>query len=61
MDVARILSDYAGAGLVGWWIGLPDDPHGWIIQIIPGQDTFVTKNYNAKQRSQAVILKMKQP
>lgn len=54
-DAARIRDD-AGAGLVGWWVGLPqgpDDPYGRIIQIVPGQGRFVAKSYSARQLANA--------
>jgi hypothetical protein len=54
-DAARIRDD-AGAGLVGWWVGLPQgpgDPYGRIIQIVPGQGRFVAKSYSARQLANA--------
>uniref|UniRef100_A0A0D6R2Q9 Uncharacterized protein n=1 Tax=Araucaria cunninghamii TaxID=56994 RepID=A0A0D6R2Q9_ARACU len=54
-DAAQLRDD-AGAGLVGWWVGLPqgsNDPYGRIIHISPAQGRFLAKSYSARQLAAA--------
>ncbi|CAM6117570.1 unnamed protein product [Calypogeia fissa] len=54
-DAARF-RDKAGAGLVGWWVGLAEggnDPYGRIIHIAASQGRFIAKSYSARQLATA--------
>ncbi|KAL2635820.1 hypothetical protein R1flu_007299 [Riccia fluitans] len=55
-DDAANLRDKAGAGLVGWWVGLAEsqnDPYGRIIHISAAQGRFIAKSYSARQLAAA--------
>ncbi|BBN03869.1 hypothetical protein MPTK1_3g00210 [Marchantia polymorpha subsp. ruderalis] len=55
-DAAARLRDKAGAGLVGWWVGLAEaqnDPYGRIIHISAAQGRFLAKSYSARQLATA--------
>ncbi|KAK7246705.1 hypothetical protein RIF29_41575 [Crotalaria pallida] len=49
---AAFLRDKAGAGLVGWWAGIPEDvndQHGLIIRITPEHGRYVARSYSPRQ------------
>ncbi|XP_024401257.1 protein EXECUTER 2, chloroplastic isoform X3 [Physcomitrium patens] len=55
-DDATLLRDKAGAGLVGWWVGLAEggnDPYGRIINIYAAHGRLVAKGYTARQLATA--------
>ncbi|GLJ36500.1 hypothetical protein SUGI_0733240 [Cryptomeria japonica] len=55
LDAVRLRDD-AGAGLVGWWVSLPQgekDPYGRIVKICPAQGRFVAESYSARQLAAA--------
>ncbi|XP_024394530.1 protein EXECUTER 2, chloroplastic isoform X2 [Physcomitrium patens] len=55
-DNATLFRDKAGAGLVGWWVGLAEggnDPYGRIINIYAAHGRLVAKGYSARQLATA--------
>ncbi|XP_019173139.1 PREDICTED: protein EXECUTER 1, chloroplastic-like [Ipomoea nil] len=52
---AAWLRDYAGAGLVGWWVGVSEgDPYGRIIRISAEYGRYVAKSYTPRQLASAM-------
>ncbi|KAL9174448.1 hypothetical protein ABFS82_02G053700 [Erythranthe guttata] len=53
---AALIRDYAGAGLVGWWTGIPDDPndpYGRIIHISAEYGRYIARSYSPRQLATA--------
>ncbi|TYG74543.1 hypothetical protein ES288_D04G190700v1 [Gossypium darwinii] len=55
---AVFLRDNAGAGLVGWWAGLPNDtkdPYGLIIRITAEHGRYVARSFSPRQLTTASV------
>ncbi|PPS12548.1 hypothetical protein GOBAR_AA08107 [Gossypium barbadense] len=55
---AVFLRDNAGAGLVGWWAGLPNDtkdPYGLIIRITAEHGRYVARSFSPRQLATASV------
>ncbi|EPS72739.1 hypothetical protein M569_02016, partial [Genlisea aurea] len=53
---AALLRDYGGAGLVGWWAGIsddPGDPYGCVIQISAEYGRYIARSYSPRQLATA--------